>query len=230
MLIGIANELKSIPPPRPIVKAPEPTKKRTFFACCSKNVANQVAENRPKEHEQTVEDPQVDNSWQMPPPANQTWLDSNIFVESFKNYLARPVYSHVLEPVGNASSIVVESVGNASQTYVAGPVYSHVLEPVGSASQTYVAGPIVNASQTYVAGPIYSHVVEPVGSATQQYVIAPVGSAVGTGQQQPPLTVPDDKEQKPQPITPLKNPDDLAQQQQHPPNHNQPPIRNPPVN
>ena len=202
-------------------------------------MTNQVVENRPKELAQTIVEPQEDDSRQMPPPANQTWLDSNIFMENFKNYLAKPLYSHVLEPVGNVShtyvagpvySHVLEPVGNASQTYVAGPVYSHVLEPVGSASQTYVAGPIVNASQTYVAGPIYSHVVEPVGSATQQYVIAPVGSAVGTGQQQPPLTIPDDKEQKPQPITPLKNPDDLAQQQQHPRNHNQPPIRNPPVN
>ena len=166
-------------------------------------MANQVVENRPKELEQTIVEPQEDDSRQMPPPANQTWLDSNIFMENFKNYLAKPIYSHVLEPVGNVS-----------HTYVAGPVYSHVLEPVG------------NVSHTYVAGPVYSHVLEPVGNASHSYVIAPVGSAVGQQQQQQQhqqqsLSIPNDSEPiKPQPITPLKNPDDLIAQQQH----NPPPI------
>jgi len=165
-------------------------------------VTNQVVENRPKELAQTIVEPQEDDSRQMPPPANQTWLDSNIFMENFKNYLAKPLYSHVLEPVGNVS-----------HTYVAGPVYSHVLEPVG------------NVSHTYVAGPVYSHVLEPVGNASHSYVIAPVGSAVGQQQQQQQqqqsLSIPNDSEPiKPQPITPLKNPDDLIAQQQH----NPPPI------
>ena len=165
-------------------------------------MTNQVVENRPKELAQTIVEPQEDDSRQMPPPANQTWLDSNIFMENFKNYLAKPLYSHVLEPVGNVS-----------HTYVAGPVYSHVLEPVG------------NVSHTYVAGPVYSHVLEPVGNASHSYVIAPVGSAVGQQQQQQQqqqsLSIPNDSEPiKPQPITPLKNPDDLIAQQQH----NPPPI------
>ena len=182
-------------------------------------MTNQVVENRPKELAQTIVEPQEDDSRQMPPPANQTWLDSNIFMENFKNYLAKPLYSHVLEPVGNVS-----------HTYVAGPVYSHVLEPVGNVSHTYVAGPVYshvlepvgNASQTYVAGPVYSHVLEPVGNASHSYVIAPVGSAVGQQQQQQQqqqsLSIPNDSEPiKPQPITPLKNPDDLIAQQQHNP-------------
>ena len=156
-----------------------------------------------------VLEPQVDNSIQMLPPASQnSWLDSNIVMENLKNYLARPVYSHVLEPVGSVS-----------QTYITGPVYSHVLEPVGSASQTYVTGPVYSHVLEPVGSATNSYVIAPVGSATQTYVLDPVGTAVsGTGKEAISLTVPDDNKQvKPQPITPLINPDDLAQQLSVPP-------------
>ena len=153
---GSGKIQRPLPPSRP-----QPASKWSFFGCCSKNeIKNQVVDrNRPIELKDTTIPAPTDVSGESQITVQST---PNVFdntIEGFRQYLAAPVYSNVLKPIG---SVTHDYVVKPTNDYVVQPTNDYVVQPTND----YVVKPVGNVSHTYVAGPIYSNVLEPVGHAT----------------------------------------------------------------